>query len=144
METSEKNNKVWLILAMNVIPFIIAILTLMMILYFGFYAFKNISFEGVFIFFLLMLLPIFGITTYILSYIDRQKYENLITWEMGCINSAIWTIIFLVIFIAQLFSAQINSIFYLICTIYFGVLFYLNQQVCDFWKIKSDLSNNTL
>jgi DNA-binding XRE family transcriptional regulator len=143
METTEKNKTVWVILAMNFIPLIIATLTLIMILYFEIYAFKNISFEGVFIFFLLMLLPIFGIITYILCYIDRQKYENLIAWEMGCVNSAIWAIVFLCIFIAQLFSTQIDSIFYLLCTIYFGVLLYLNQQVCDFRKNQLNLSNNT-
>jgi hypothetical protein len=144
MEKSEKSNMVWLILAMNVIPFVIATLTLMMIVYFGINTIKNISLEGFTIFFLLMILPILGITTYILNYLNRKKINNLIAWEFGCINSAIWTIIFLSIFIVQLFSAQLNSIFYLLCTLYFCVLFYLNQQVCDFGKSESDLSNNTL
>ena len=144
MKKLEKDNMIWLILAMNVIPFIIAVLTLMMILYFGIYGIMNISLKGIMMFFVLIILPILGTITYTSSFTNRNNIEKTISWELGCINSAIWSIIFFVIFIIQLFSVPLSSITSLLCTIYFSVLFYLNQQVCDLEKDTLKLSNETI
>ena len=144
MGKSKKNNIIWLILAMNVIPFIIAVLTLMMIVYFGIYGIAKISLEGITLFFVLITLPILGIITYTSSFINRNNIEKIISWELGCINSAIWAIVFFVIFIIQLFSVPLSSITSLLCTAYFFVLFYLNQQVCDLGKNTLKLSNDNI
>ena len=144
MKNLEKDNMVWLILAMNVIPFIIAGLTFMMILYFGIYGMSKISSEGISIFFVLVMLPILGIITYTSNFINRNNIEKTISWELGCINSAIWSIIFFCTFIFQLFTTPMNSIASLLCTIYFFVLFYLNQQVHDLGKDTLKLSNDTI
>ena len=144
MKKLEKDNMIWLILAMNVIPFIIAVLTLMMILYFGIYGIMNISLQGITIFFVLIILPILGTITYTSNFINRNNIEKIISWELGCTNSAAWSIIFFCTFIFQLFTTPMNSIASLLCTIYFFVLFYLNQQVHDLGKDTLKLSNDTI
>ncbi len=132
MDTDRRKKTVSIIMLMYFIPLIIAILTLMMVLYFGYLGTQKILFTAVLWTFLLSILPILGITTYVYSFIHRNSLKRQWIWDLGCVNSGIWAVIFFGIFLFQLLINPFNSLVSFASFIYFGYLFSLNKNILEF------------
>ena len=135
MDTDKRKKVVKTILVINFIPLVIAVLTLMIILYFGgYYNIIRPKLEGVSVTTLLTILPLLGIRTYSATFIYRNSLEKKWIWELGCINSGIWIVIFSGIVIYQFFVNDLKnlipseSLLPFVSLIYFGYLFFLNKK----------------
>jgi hypothetical protein len=146
MDANKRKETITIVLAMNFIPFVIAVLTLIIVLYFGgFYNIMRPTSEGISITILLTILPLLGIRTYTSTFIHRNSLEKKWIWELGCVNSGIWIAIFLGIVTYQFLVNNsknlipLESLLPFASIIYFGCLFYLNKKMIEFERVeKSD------
>ncbi len=135
MDTDKRKKVITTILAMNFIPLVIAVIALVMILFFGFGEIYQATLKGVSIIILLSILPSLGIVTYQSAFINRKSPEKKWIWELGCVNSGIWIAIFLGIVVYQILTykshrhIRIDTFLPFISFIYFGFLFYLNKKM---------------
>lgn len=148
MDTNKRKKTIKTILAMNFIPFVIAIITLLIVLYFGgYYNIMRPTLEGISITILLTIIPLLGIRTYTSTFIHRDSLEKKWIWELGCVNSGIWIAIFLGIVIYQFLVNNsknlipLESLLPIVSFIYFGGLFYLNKKMVEFKSIEESELN---
>jgi hypothetical protein len=134
MDIDKREKIIKNVLAMNFIPMVIAVLMLFMILYFGFTSLNHLTLKSGGAFFMLLILPVLGFTTYQSAIINRKSSNKKWVWELGCVNSGIWTVIFLGIFIYQIVIIPFSSPIAFGSFIYFGYLFSLNKKMVEFEK----------
>jgi hypothetical protein len=144
MDTVTLKKTITTILVLNFIPLVIAVLTLIMVLYFGgYYNMMRPTLEGITITILLAVLPMLGIRTYTATFIHRNELGKKWIWELGCINSGIWVIIFLGIIIYKFLVNDLKnpipseSLLPFVSLIYFGYLFFLNKKMFEFERIEN-------
>ena len=131
MDVDKRKEIVVTILALNFIPFVISILTLLFII--------NITFKPVLQFTLEMFilyasLPVLGITTYILSFMYRDIIGSKNVWLLGCVNSGIWCVMFILFTGIALFGNIFGGVSSFFCFLYFKRLFILNDKLYGFEK----------
>jgi len=95
---------------------------------------------------MVLVLPVLGTTTYVSAFIHRKSLEKQWIWELGSVNSAIWAVIFLGLFLAQLLTnlqygdlqqpPSLSSFVRFTSFIYFGYLFSLNKKIVKFRSVK--------
>jgi hypothetical protein len=135
MDADKRKKTITIVLVMNFIPLVIAVLTFVIILFWGvMYFIYGPSLIVLFVTIFLILLPVLGIRTYIMSFIHRKLIGRKDVWLLGCINSIIWLTIFLITSIYQLSINPMSSILSFSCFIYFAILSNLNQRLYDFEK----------
>jgi uncharacterized membrane protein len=135
MDADKRKNVVATVIAMNIILFVIAILTLGVILYYtGFDRTFQLTPHRIIGAILYAILPVLGITTYILSFVHRNKMGSKNVWLLGSINSGIWAIIFLVLFIFGVLISAVSGILLFFCLCYFVVLYDYNRKLYGFEK----------
>jgi hypothetical protein len=135
MDADKRKNIVVTVIAMNIFPLIIAIITLGMIIYYaGFHATVQLTTQVVIIAILYASLPVLGITSYILSFVYRNTIGFKNVWLLGSINSGIWSVIFLVLFIFGVLISAVSGILLFFCLFYFVALYDYNRKLYDFEK----------
>jgi hypothetical protein len=134
MNADKRKETIATVLAMNFIPFVIAIYTLWLIIIIAFKPMPQFTLDGIIRFILFVSLPVLGITTYILSFVHRNTMGSKNVWLLGSINSVIWCIIFLLFSGIALVENIGGGVFSLLCFLYFAILFNLNDKLYGFEK----------
>jgi hypothetical protein len=134
MNADKRKETITTVLAMNFIPFVIAIYTLWLIIIIAFKPMPQFTLDGIIRFILFVSLPVLGITTYILSFVHRNTIGSKNVWLLGSINSGIWAIIFLVLFIFGVLISAVSGILLFFCLCYFVALYDYNRKLYYFEK----------
>lgn len=135
MDANKRKDVVATVIAMNLILLIITILTLGIILYYsGFDGTFRLTTHEIIGVILYASLPVLGITTYILSFVYKNAIGCKNVWLLGSINSGIWSVIFLVLFIFGVLISALSGILFFFCLFYFVALYDYNQKLYNFEK----------